>query len=340
MPLTVLFRPPTREPQESASPIELHFGDETIRIGRGSSCELRLPHDSVSELHAVLRPLEGGGNAWTLTDQSSRNGTWVNGASLSPGTPRAVRDGDLARVGGVWLELRMDRRSDTRGNRSTRELALEILGRLLEVKEPTVTVVEGPDIGSRLALREQERRYLVGRSSRCDLELVDQGASREHVRLVRRGDDIFVSDAGAKNGILLGEEAIQAGQTVRWLPSVALRAGGTVLALEVPATLEAVAARVAAEPVHDAPTAATEPADEVQPVPREISPEKLERVVAPEPPSGPLVAVEAAPIAGSPPLEAAAVSPRATTNWGDIAFVAGTVLIIGLAIACIWLILY
>jgi pSer/pThr/pTyr-binding forkhead associated (FHA) protein len=217
MPLTVLFRPIAHDPSTSSSPIEVHFDDEAIRIGRGSGCGLQLPHHSVSEQHAVLRPSSG---EWTLTDESSRNGTWVNGARLTPNALRTVRDGDVVRVGAIWLELRVDRRAaDAQVDRSTRELALEIVGRFLDVKEATVTVVEGPDMGRRLALREEERPYLVGRSSHCDLVLVDAGASREHVRLIRRGEEVLVGDAGAKNGVSLGEAPIATGQTVRWRPS-------------------------------------------------------------------------------------------------------------------------
>jgi pSer/pThr/pTyr-binding forkhead associated (FHA) protein len=323
MPLTVLFRPTAHDSRASFSPVELRFDDDAIRIGRASGCELRLPHPSVSDQHAVLRPVDG---EWTLTDESSLNGTWVNGARLTPNARRAIRDGDLVRVGSVWLELRVDRTPvDARANRSTRELALDLLGRFLEVRGVAVTVVEGPDMGRRLALIDEERPYLVGRSSHCDLKLVDAGASREHVRLIRRGQEVLVSDAGTKNGILLGEAPIAAGQTVRWLPSLALRAGATVLALDVPPTLEAVAARAASgeppELISKAPSAVQEPA-----------------AASKVPPSA-LVAV-ASPVVSQAVGAGGLKAPRSKSTWGEITLFAGAILILGFAVACVWLILF
>ncbi len=335
MPLTILFRHTAHGPSVPSAPVEVEFDDEAIRIGRGSGCELRLPHHSMSEQHAVLRPLDG---EWTLTDEASRNGTWVNGVRLTPKAKRAVRDGDLVRVGGVWLELRLDRGAvDARVNRSTRELALDIVGRFLELRDLTVTVVEGPDMGRRLALLEEDRSYIVGRSSRCDLKLVDEGASREHVRLVRRGGEVFVSDAGSKNAVSLGGARIAVGQAVRWPPSLALRAGRTVLALDVPPTFEAVAARVAVgeqpERVSEMSRAATEAATGAPMATRDPSRD----VYLPE--SSAPRAAAARPVVSHAPGAAGPGPPRPKPKWGELTLWAGAVLILGLAIACIWRIL-
>ena len=53
-----------------------------LTIGRGSSCDVRLPWDErVSCVHAQLDRV---GQLWTLVDDGlSRNGTFLNGERLS-----------------------------------------------------------------------------------------------------------------------------------------------------------------------------------------------------------------------------------------------------------------
>ena len=324
MPLTVLLRRSGPKADHARSSVEVDFEDGVVRIGRSGRCELRLRHPSVSEAHAVLRPGDAG--AWTVTDDTSRNGTWVNGVKLSANAARTVRDGDLLRVGAIWLELRITRQGEALGNRSTRELALEILDRVFAVQSPTVTVVEGPDLGKALVLSEEERPYTVGRSARCDLALVDRNASREHVRLFRRGLDVFVSDGGAKNGILLGEDPVQPSQSARWSPAFAVRAGSTVLALDVPQSVEDVAALVAPPPPlgSEPPSTAPSPPALSEPQADERT-EETRQIVSQDVLTGK---------AATPPR------PFAGLAWREIALVIGAALVLVLSIVCgIWIFL-
>ncbi|GAB6197554.1 FHA domain-containing protein [Lysobacter xanthus] len=66
---------------------------ERVRIGRAETAELRLPHSSVSRLHAELQPRPDG--MWELADVGSKNGTFVDGAR--------IERTDLARSG--WLRF-------------------------------------------------------------------------------------------------------------------------------------------------------------------------------------------------------------------------------------------
>ena len=70
----------------------------SLRIGRLSSCQLRLAHPSVARLHAALE-LDGPGHA-TLMDLGSPGGSYVNG---EPVTRAALRSGDRVRFGAVEL---------------------------------------------------------------------------------------------------------------------------------------------------------------------------------------------------------------------------------------------
>ena len=77
-----------------------------LSIGRADNCDLVLKEPTISKLHALfwIPKLNG---SWTLADGKSRNGTFLNGARLSPMAKRPVQSGDLIRFGDLvaqfWL---------------------------------------------------------------------------------------------------------------------------------------------------------------------------------------------------------------------------------------------
>lgn len=211
-------------------------GMQRVVIGRGASCDVRLPDASVSHRHALLRAQ---GSDFVLVDEGSTNGTFVGEVRVASHTSRIVRSGDRVRVGRVWLELRIDQTPITRDvAATTRELALAIVSRAMARRgsdlSPRVRVVEGADQGTSLALAGEDRSYVLGRGAHCDLPLSDTDASREHACLFRRGSVVFVRDLGAKNGVWLGEARVPVNRDVTWRPSQMMQVGRTVLALDEP----------------------------------------------------------------------------------------------------------
>ena len=75
------------------------LSSETAVIGRQG--DIRLHHESVSRQHAKLEFREG---EWTLTDLESRNGTFVNRASVQR---HVLTPGDVIRFGRVALRFEM-----------------------------------------------------------------------------------------------------------------------------------------------------------------------------------------------------------------------------------------
>lgn len=73
-----------------------------VTIGRVSSNDVIIDHPSVSRFHAWLQQDERTG-AWSVTDAESRNGTRVDGVSLSPRQRVALRDGGVIQLGEVSL---------------------------------------------------------------------------------------------------------------------------------------------------------------------------------------------------------------------------------------------
>ena len=68
---------------------------QRVVVGRSRAAALRIKSRAVSNEHAVLF-WDGG---WRLRDLGSRNGTWVDGDRLAPGTVRPLGGGEVLRFG-------------------------------------------------------------------------------------------------------------------------------------------------------------------------------------------------------------------------------------------------
>ena len=75
--------------------VELKLVDDRITIGRHDTCDVRLPSDAVSRLHARLRCEHG---HWRLADLGSRWGTFLNGCRITPDKDIPLQAGDLIRI--------------------------------------------------------------------------------------------------------------------------------------------------------------------------------------------------------------------------------------------------
>lgn len=70
------------------------LSDQTVVIGRGDDCDIKLTDHSVSRRHARIEPRNEG---YFVSDQNSTNGTFVNDKQID--NARLLRDGDYLRVG-------------------------------------------------------------------------------------------------------------------------------------------------------------------------------------------------------------------------------------------------
>jgi hypothetical protein len=73
---------------------------ESIRIGRGEDCELRIADPAISRLHATLRYAEG---AWYIQDSSSTAGVFVNGQRVQASR---LNHGDKVGIGRTVLTFK------------------------------------------------------------------------------------------------------------------------------------------------------------------------------------------------------------------------------------------
>ena len=71
------------------------FGN-IISLGRAPSNDVQLPFETISKVHAVFTRV---GDSWRLSDRDARNGLYLNGRRVEPGSTVDLRDGDRLRFG-------------------------------------------------------------------------------------------------------------------------------------------------------------------------------------------------------------------------------------------------
>ena len=231
MALTVVVRSGDLE-----TPAEITLDAPRVVIGRSEGCEIELPDPSVSHRHASIRQR---GTDYMILDEGSTNGTFVGKVRLSPQAPRLLKTGDLIRVGRVWLEVRIAQVPITQNQKLvTREIALGLVASALSADgrpaNAVVRVVSGPDAGASLTLTDSERAYVVGRGPGLDLSLTDDGLSRRHLEIARRGPHLSVRDLRSKNGVELDGVRLEPDKETTWPLSASLVLGDSELRYEDP----------------------------------------------------------------------------------------------------------
>jgi diguanylate cyclase (GGDEF)-like protein len=118
-------------------------------------------------------------------------------------------------------------------------LRLAVERELRRSVSPSLVVILGPDVGSRVAL---ERSVETGRDPACDLPLHDDNVSWRHARVEDRGSGEWaVLDLGSTNGTLVNGQPC-AGAVVK--PGDRVFLGTTVLEVQQDAVREAQAAEL------------------------------------------------------------------------------------------------
>jgi predicted component of type VI protein secretion system len=207
------------------------FDAPRIVLGRGASCDVRLPDASVSGRHASIRARDAG---YTVVDEGSTNGTRLNGEKLTAQAPRPLKSGDELVLGRVRLTVRIGAARPS-PKEATHELALQLVARALgdEVERRTaIVVLEGPDEGARLELADGSRT--LGRDPRCNLRLTDRAVPPIAVEVTLTGTRVRVSLRDDRGQARLGERPLVASESLPWHDGVVLTIGSTRLRLDDP----------------------------------------------------------------------------------------------------------
>jgi pSer/pThr/pTyr-binding forkhead associated (FHA) protein len=244
-----------------------------IFVGRAETCELRLPDYSVSPRHASFRQR---GSDYLIVDEGSTNGTFVGPVRLAPQAPRVVRHGDRIRFGRIWVETAIENvPATTHTTIATKELALQLVAKAMAASGDStvsrIVIRQGIDQGTELSLEIAEKRYVLGRSTNCDVVLDEPNASRRHVEVFARNGQVIVRELGSKNGTKLGGQPLVPDRETLWQAGALLEIGDDHVLLM--------------DPVGDALAELERAADEVMAADEEIPIPSTRRVPVPPGPA-------------------------------------------------------
>jgi pSer/pThr/pTyr-binding forkhead associated (FHA) protein len=181
---------------------EVLLEDESITLGRDKSCEVVLAEQAVSRSHARIRKE---GNLFFIEDLGSSFGTEVNGARLSKGEKRLLRNGDTIAI--AQFDVIFDRLAQTASGGSektsavARQIVKHVMGNLGETG-PFFRIMNGPQEGMRIELLDAQE-LILGRDPSADIILEDDLVSRRHAKIRRDWSGTHVEDLQSRNGVLV-----------------------------------------------------------------------------------------------------------------------------------------
>ena len=195
----------------------IELADETseVRIGRRPDLELPLPYPALSGLHARLVRIDG---RWQIEDLRSTNGTRVDGERLAPHQPRPITPGAQITLGQMTVVFDGSVAAVAGAERTAtiaRRLVNDLFSASSDMATPSLSIMGGVPARPPLRLEATDRRYVAGRGETCDLQLVSEEISREHVEIFRRWDGVVVNDLGSKNGLRVNDVLVIERRRVR-----------------------------------------------------------------------------------------------------------------------------
>ncbi|HEY3445948.1 MAG TPA: GGDEF domain-containing protein [Myxococcales bacterium] len=80
-------------------------------------------------------------------------------------------------------------------------------------RNAALVVIYGEDLGRKYDL--ERNTTVIGRSSKCDIQVDQDSISRNHAKIVLDGKSASVSDMGSTNGTFVNDEAVEGAMTLR-----------------------------------------------------------------------------------------------------------------------------
>ncbi len=205
MAIRLILRPAGGEPTE------LTYDQQRVRIGRGAMCDLRLPHQAVSAVHAMIF-IEG--DRYFLVDPGSTNGTTLGDEVLVVERRKLLRSGDIFGVADFEIEFSSGMAiTSHHSHERTEELARHLAQRIMaddgaELRNASLVVLTGPQTGQRFQLGPVGASLSVGRADGNDIVLDDGEVSRHHLSLDVSAEGVTLHDLGGKNALLLNDRSV------------------------------------------------------------------------------------------------------------------------------------
>ncbi len=74
-------------------------------------------------------------------------------------------------------------------------------------KEACVVVIYGQDLGKKYNLENPS--LIIGRSSKCDIQIDQESVSRNHAKIVNSGKRVLIRDLGSTNGTYVNDQPVE-----------------------------------------------------------------------------------------------------------------------------------
>jgi pSer/pThr/pTyr-binding forkhead associated (FHA) protein len=185
------------------------------KIGRGrtSGNDIVLEDAMVSKRHARI---EWEKNRFILYDDSSTNGTHINGSPVRSGVGYPLNPGDEIRMGGTTLTFRPSHeQGQPAGADATFPVQASSVARTYAAPEANGIESNGARATFRLIAGDGEVYSLasemsVGRALTSDISLIATGVASRHANLTVRGDTVYVEDLDTPGGTFVNGERIPA----------------------------------------------------------------------------------------------------------------------------------
>ncbi len=205
-----------------------------IVFGRHASCDVILSSDAVSRQHARLAWHEKE-QQFTLEDLGSGNGTFFQSQKLEPQEKKSVGlngvfkidDFEIAFQYGVTegtftsatgtpfddsktsVDLNADAFSPTDTDLLEIRMIKKVLGGLDPDKQPSVTVISEPFVGTKSSFEEGQTEIVVGRDRPANLLIDCPDISRRHAVIAIKWGHYIVRDLQSKNGTFVNGRRIE-----------------------------------------------------------------------------------------------------------------------------------
>ncbi len=195
----------TRLLAEAGPMLGLSFalGNQVVTVGRDESCTIALKDLTVSRRHVAFRPE---GARWTVADQASTNGTFVNGDRLEASRPSPLNHGDQIKVGDTVFAYESGVAATTPPPRAATQTGTPAAPPPPEPPAPSMVLIAsaGPLAGSRWTVDELPLTF--GREDAPGITgLNDHFVSSRHLHVERSGNTITITDLGSTNGTRVGD---------------------------------------------------------------------------------------------------------------------------------------
>lgn len=210
------------------------FIQDSVIIGRSRTCDICLPHMSVSTRHLEIRLDK---IDYKATDLGSLNGSFISNKKLIAYRAKTLRNNDVIEIGDYRLSFRLGVAlgSAVSRNESTiqaRRMLQSLLANSSSVEAlPAIAVLGGPCKASRFELDPCPSIAGIGRAQDNKIRLEDTDVSRQHAKIEFADKKITVFNLGSRNGIIVNGKRVDHYELTQGQTFVV---GNTTLGLEHP----------------------------------------------------------------------------------------------------------